>query len=158
LDLMEIRCLIRDTVRHELALRGTRIRHHADARPAPFDPAELRSLASLVIQRDQLELWWWEYRFVSWARLLESYLQAVERQAKPVYLRNSPCPTCRTTQVTIEKDGERMVVPALLVDFRDGYIRAATCQACGDTRWRGPDLEKLAAELGVAPLGHADTA
>jgi hypothetical protein len=157
LDLMEIRCLIRDTVRHELALRGRRVRHHAGGCPRPFDADdELRGLASLVLQRNPDEVWWWEYRFVSWARLLEGYLQAVERTARSVYLRNSPCPTCRTKQVTLEREGERVVVPAIVVDFRDGYIRAAVCQACGDTRWRGPDLERLAADLGVAPWGHAD--
>jgi hypothetical protein len=157
LDLMEIRCLIRDTVRHELALRGRRVRHHTDECPRPFNADdELRGLASLVLQKNPDEIWWWEYRFASWARLLEAYLQAAERKQKPVYLRNSPCPTCRTRQVVVDREGERVVVPAIVVEFRDGYVRAAHCQACGDTRWRGPDLEKLAADLGVTPWGHAD--
>lgn len=150
LDLMEIRSIIRDTTRHELERLGVRTKRAKSGELPPFHPEELSRLANEAIRAEPEQLWWWQYRFAQWARLLETYLHAVEHQARPVRLRNSPCPTCGTRQVTIDQDGENVVVPALLVDFRDGYVRAAECSACGETWWRGPDLERLAVDLGVA--------
>ncbi len=148
LDLMEIRALIRDTTRHELRVRGLKTAKDADGFDVPFTAAEIRRLASLVIEKDGADnLWWWEYRFAQWGRLLEAYLHAAEHQPKSVRLRNSACPLCRTSQVIVDVDGERQVLPAIVIDFRDGYVRAAVCEACGHTlAWRG-DLDALAKEL-----------
>lgn len=161
LDLMEIRAIIRETVRHHREDWG-----ELGARPdrwAEFTPTEIRHFASTALTRaanpercgicrSTHTIDFWRYRFESWARLLENYLRAAEHQARPVRLRNSTCPTCRTRQITIDLDGEAVVVPALVIDFRDGYVRAATCAACGDTWFRGDDLERLAADLGVGLL------
>lgn len=145
LDLMEIRSIIKHTTRLELAQRGVPAPKTSKGLPAEFQVRELRRLASLTTQ-DPDDVWWWEYRFAQWSRLLETYLHAVERQAKPVRLR-APCPLCKTRQMRVDVDGEAMVVAPLLIDFRDGWIRAATCQACGATWFRGDQLGELAGLL-----------
>jgi hypothetical protein len=148
LDLMEIRSIIRDTTRHELERLGEKTLRNADGSKVAFHPNEMRRFASLALEKEPDRADWWQYRFEAWGRLLTTYLRNAEHQARPVYLRNSACPTCRTRQVTIDRDGEPTVVPALVIDFRDGYVRAAQCQACDTTWFRGPDLEQLAADLG----------
>lgn len=159
LDLMEIRALIRDTTRRELELRNVHTAQLANGRSREFDTKELRHLASLVIKEgrsrlagagvDLPDLEFWRYRFEQWGRLLETYLNAAEREARPVRLRNSACPECGARQVVLDPDGERTVAPALVIDFRDGYVRAAECSQCGAAWFRGPDLEALADALGV---------
>ena len=159
-DLMEIRGLIRDTTRHELAKHGVKGRTRTpparwpDQDPptgtvAEFEPyRELRALASAVIRDEPDQLWWWAYRCDQWGRLLASYLQAVEHKAKPMRLRNSRCPKCSAAQMTIEGEGGMSVVPALVIDFTpEGYARAAECLACGAAFWRGAELEELARVL-----------
>lgn len=137
-DLMEVRGIIRDTVRHELAER--------DRQPIPADvPAQLRRLASIVLRDDPDNLWWWEYRFQQWGRLLETYLRAAEHTARPTRLRNTPCPLCRVKQIRVETEsGDKQLVPPIVVDFRDGYIRAARCEACSASWFRGDELHELA--------------
>jgi hypothetical protein len=157
LDLMEIRSLIRDTTRRELEQRNVPVPATRDRRQADFDPGEIRTLASKVIAEgnstiahattDGLD--WWRHRFEQWGRLLETYLRTAEHAARPVRLRNAPCPDCGTRQVRVDVDGEAVVVPAIVIDFRDGYIRAAECSACGAAWFRGPDLQALADALGV---------
>lgn len=148
LDLMEIRSLIRDTTRGELEKRGTKTLMDKSGRQATFKAAvEIRGLASKVTADPDEDLSWWEYRFASWARLLSNYLRAAEHAPRSVRLRNAPCPVCRIKQVTIEQGGEMVVAPPILIDFRDGMVRAATCDACSASWFRGPDLERLALEL-----------
>jgi hypothetical protein len=149
LELMEIRALIRDTTRRLLEQRGVRTGQHANGRAVDFDPDEMRALASKVTAENATQHEWWQYRFEQWGRLLETYLHAAERQARPVRLRNAPCPDCGTRQVTVDVDGEQVVAPPIVIDFRDGYIRAAECSACGAAWFRGPDLQALADALGV---------
>lgn len=158
LALMEIRGIIRDTTRMELEKRAVKTRYTTHGRPADFNQNEIRSLASRVIADSEPDLEWWEYRFAQWARLLQTYLHAHEHQPKSVRLRNSPCPACRTRQITIESDNGPIVVPAILIDFRDGMVRAAECTACGATWFRGPDLEALAEELCNPPRSQEMTA
>jgi len=142
---MEIRGLIRDTCRHEMARHGGKAKVGPGGTVAPFDQRELRALASAVIRDCPDDLWWWSYRMASWARLLDTYLRASLHQPKPTRLRNTPCPLCRTRQITIEQDnGDRVVVAPLVVDYRDGYIRAARCEACAATWFRGDQLRELA--------------
>jgi hypothetical protein len=151
LDLMEIRSIIKHTTRVELGKRGVHPARDPLGQPVDFQPAELRRLASLATQNPD-DVWWWEYRFGQWSRLLETYLRAVERQAKPVRLR-AACPLCKTRQMTIDVDGEAMVVSPLLIDFHDGWIRAATCQACLATWFRGDQLGELAGLLDTPLAG-----
>jgi hypothetical protein len=157
LNLIEIRATIRDMTRHHLAKRGVRTKQGGTGRPVEFDQAEIRRLASLVTAEPAEKLAEWAHLFGQWARALENYLQATEHQVRPVRLRNSACPTCRTKQCTIVQDGERIVVPALVIDFRDGHVRAATCTACGDAWFRGEDMEWLALVLGVGLPQQVDT-
>jgi len=136
--LMEIRGTIADTTRHELNQRRLGRRDHDRV------PAMIRTLAAYIVGHQPDQLWWFEYRFASWARVLGTYLQAYERQPNAVHLRNTPCPTCGCRQV-IDDDG--MVHPAIVIDFRDDLVRAAQCRHCGALWWRGPQLEQLAALL-----------
>lgn len=106
--------------------------------------AQIRQLAAHVVTHDVDELWWWEYRFGSWARLLQTLLATSARKPQSVRLRNSACPQCSARQVTIESDDGPLVAPALRVDFRDGYVRAAQCSSCEAMWWRGDDLARLA--------------
>lgn len=160
IDLMEIRGIIRDTTTHELA-RLFRI-PPSRVRPPGNTPAQLRRLASTAITQEPDQLWWWEYRFASWGRLLATYLGAVDRVNRARWLRNSPCPKCGATGVLVESDHDtdrKVWVPALVVDFRDGYVRATTCQACAHTWFRGEQLHELAKALNTPkPAQVAETA
>lgn len=138
-ELMEIRSVIADTTAHELGLRHLKM-------PGTV-PGNLRRLAAHVVGYDPDQLWWWEYRFQSWARLLGTYLHAQQNQPRPVRLRNAACPECKIRQVVIESDGGPVVAPPLLIDFRGGYVRAAECSGCGAAWFRGDDLHALAALL-----------
>lgn len=160
LDLMEIRAIIRDTTRHELAQRGWKPIHGDD----PFKPEEIRELGRRVTQTTPADLWWWEYRFDQWGRLLETYLRAVEHHRPQIRLRNVSCPLCRTRWVRVGEDGQLIQpgrpvegdvyrVSPLVVDFRDGYVRAARCDACGATWFRGDQLHQLAEHLRLADIG-----
>lgn len=144
LDLMEACALIRETTRAELAKRHIHPRAigiHLD-RPVPFKAAEFRTLAAAVLPEVD-DLWWWEYRFASWARWLANYLR-IEHSPRKVRLRNAPCPECRTTYVVVEGDDGPVVAGPILIDFSNGYVRAAQCTGCGHLWWRGEDLERLA--------------
>jgi hypothetical protein len=147
LDLMEVMSIIRETTRHELVARGVRRPPSRDGVPAQFTVGEVRRLAVLVLESPD-EVWWWEYRFGSWARLLESYLDAADRRPRPVRLRNAACPLCKTRSVVVEVDGERQMVAPLVVEFRDGLVRAARCEACGGSWFRGVELVELAGLVG----------
>jgi hypothetical protein len=135
-DLMEIRALIRETTSHELAKRQITAK--------PTVPDQLRQLAAHVAGHEPDRLWWWEYRMSAWARLLGTYLQAVQTQPKPRRLRNASCPECKIRQTIIESDYGPVSVPPLLIDFKDGLIRAAECTGCGAAWFRGDELVHLA--------------
>ena len=158
LDLMEVRGIIRDTT--TLELRRLQARHRL-ARKLPAEvPARIRRFAAWVIDWEPAELWWYEYRFASWARLLATFLGEIDRANRERWLRNSPCPKCGIGQVLIDADTRRVLapgdraerrvwVPALLQDFRDGHLRGIACQACGDYTFAGEQLYELRAALGV---------
>lgn len=146
LNLMETMADIREAVK--LQLEGRNVRPEGDA------PAQMRRLASTLIRIGNPEhIAWWTFRFEQWARVLATYLQAVDRAPRPVRLRNAPCPLCRTRQVVVVEDGERKVYPPILIDFENGWIRAARCTACGQAWFRGNDLGQLADML---EAGHAE--
>lgn len=137
LNLMETMSDIREAVR--LQLEGRNVK------PEGTVPQQMRRLASTLVRLGNSEhVEWWTFRFSQWARVLMTYLQALDRMPKPVRLRNAPCPLCRTRQVTVVEDGERKVYPPILIDFEDGWIRAAQCTACGAAWFRGNDLGQLA--------------
>lgn len=145
-DLMEIRNLIRETVIHELVERKVPIKKTDTV------PMLIRRLAGYVIGREPDRLWWYEYRFAQWARLLETYLRAVlDEQAKSVRLINTACTECGTRQVRVEAEDGHQLVPALMAEFREGAFRAIVCAACAATSWRGDDLETLAAKIAAQP-------
>lgn len=144
LDLMEVCAIIRGTTEALLRERKQKV----DGRSVG---AHVRELAAIVVTNEPGELWWWEYRFASWARLLETYLRVVKRQPMALRLRNSACPQCEATQVVEAGEYGNEVKPALVIAFRDGYARAAECSACGHHWWRGDDLIVLAKLLGVLP-------
>lgn len=141
LNLMEARGIIAETTTAEILRR----RQH----PRPTVPGRLRQLATYVVTNEPTELWWWSYRFASWARILGTYLQAYDHEARPVRLRNSPCSRCGARSVLVETDAGPVVAPPIEIRFREGYVQAAQCGACGKTWWRGVDLEHLASELGA---------
>lgn len=146
LELLEIRSIIRDTTRLELEKRGTKTVIDTFGRQTQFDPSEIRSLASKILTESDLD--WWEYRFAQWGRLLANYLQAYEHRARDVRLR-IPCPKCHRRQITIDSDQGEVQVSPILVDFKDGVIRAAECGGCFFVWWRGKDLLELAASAGI---------
>jgi hypothetical protein len=137
LDLMETMLTIRESMAWQLPGRGI-----APRSLRMID--QMRQLAAHVVSNEPQHVEWWAYRFDQWARLLGRYLRAIETGPRPVRLR-AACPMCRTRQTTIEgENGERTVVPPILIDFDNGWIRAATCIVCMTTWWRGNDLGELA--------------
>lgn len=142
-DLMEVHSLIAAMVERELGLRDPGL-----LKRRTTVPSRMRALASYVVAHEPDQLWWWEYRFASWARLLSNYLHLGERRPSAVRLRNAACPHCGLRQVVVETtEGER-VVPALVIEFSQGLVQAARCGGCGATWWRGVELEQLADALG----------
>lgn len=160
LNLIEIRNQVIEAIRWETELIA------GEVISGEFKTTEVRHLASLIGSKkpDATDLW--ASKLTSWANALETYLNAGEHEAKPVRIRDSACPTCKTAQVTIDwkghvapfnidedhHDGDRQVVAALVVRFRDGLVQAAVCEACGDSWFRGDDLEWLARTLGIHGL------
>jgi len=111
-------------------------------------PRQLRQLAAYVATNEPDRLWNHAERFAAWVRLLTGHLNAGEHMAAPVRLRGSACPACRTRQVVLDGPDGPVMVPAIVVDFHDGYVRAAQCLACAGTWFRGVQLEELAVLLG----------
>lgn len=157
LDLMETMLTVREFV---AAFHRPPKDPRAAVPPVPTDrlPASLRRLASELARYPHRQAEWVP-RVIQWARMLAVHLQALEHVARPIRLRNAPCPLCKTRQVTVDVNGQQArkpdpdnrVVPPLLIDFVDGYIRAATCTACSATWWRGAQLYALRDEL--FPIG-----
>jgi hypothetical protein len=148
LDLMETLLTIRESLGWQLPGRKV------PWRDPGVIPAMMRQFAAHIVTHEPQHVEWWAYRFEQWGRLLHNHLNALDRGPRPVHLRNAPCPLCRVSQVVVERDGERRVEPAIVIDFEHGVIRAAQCQACGTAWWRGADLYELADLLDET--GHAD--
>lgn len=159
LDLMEIMLQIREAIGLQFAPKA---RENVAGReqlriPSKDVPAQLRRLAAHIIGHEPDHVEWWTFRISQWARALSVYLRAIECGPKPVRLRNAACPLCHTRQMTIESDNGPIVVPPLLIDFQNGAIRAATCEACGATWWRGDQLHELADALDTPTADVAQT-
>lgn len=148
LDLMEQMLTIRETMPYQLAGRGLI--------PRSTIPGQIRQLAAHIVSHEPQHVDWWAYRFGQWVRLLGTYLRAIDNGPRPVRLRNAPCPECGATSVTVDTDQGPVVTGPILVDFVNGWIRAATCTACGYTKWRGQDLWDLAEQLANAPRKLSD--
>lgn len=139
LTLLEVRELIARCTRRWLLVRGLV--------PHESVPLQIRQLASHVATHEIDDLWWWEYRLSSWARLLSMYLRAGEHHPTPVRLRGAACPSCHARRVLVDHGDGPQTMPALVVDFARGLVQAARCDACGATWWRGEELEHLATLL-----------
>jgi hypothetical protein len=158
LNLLEIRAQIVEAVRAGCEAHGERTkRDKKTGQPAPFRQEEVSRYASLMVAKEPDQIEFVAFRIASWCRALETYLNAAEHEVRDVRLRNSPCPTCGTGQVTIDQGGDVLVVPALLIKFHNGLVQGAVCEACGDVWWRGDDLERLATLLGVGIGDSAQT-
>ena len=146
LECLELRADIRETVVDALAGH--------DQRPRSTVPDSTRALASLVIATTDDDLvGWWTYRLGSWCRLIRN---ALALDTRPRGIRSTACPTCGTMYVTVDSaEGPRREA-ALVLDFADGLVRAATCQACGSTWFRGQALLDLADAVRVATGMVAD--
>jgi len=142
MDLMEIMLTIREVI--GLQLGSTKLA------PRKELCSQLRQFASHIVTSEPEHVAWWEYRIAQWARLLAVYLRNVESQPKPVRLRDTACPDCGVKQVRVEIEDVWQLVPPLLIDFKDGYIRAAECTNCTKTWWRGEDLFELAEQIAYA--------
>lgn len=138
LDLMEIVLTIRESMAWQLPGRGVT--------PKPSIPEQMRQLASYVVAHEPQHVDWWTYRFAQWARLLAVYLHAVEMGPRAVRLRHLPCPKCAATSTKVETEQGEVIAPPIMVDFVDGWIRAAQCSECGFAWWRGQDLWDLAGQ------------
>ncbi|MGH3099306.1 MAG: zf-TFIIB domain-containing protein [Streptosporangiales bacterium] len=136
LDILELRHEITEVV-HD-ALTGH------EQLPRPDLPASLRLLAVTVagVGDDDLTAWW-TWRIQSWVRRVERAL-GLTGEPQPRRIRDTACPACQTTHVTIDADGDQQRVPALLIDFTGTLVRAAQCDACGTVWFRGGDLLQLA--------------
>lgn len=139
MDLMETMADIRESV--SMNLDGRKV-HPKDRRPTV--PGQLRQLASFVVtnEPDHVELL--GQKVAAWGRQLATYLRVLDHKERDVYVRNTPCPECGIRQVAEMRDGEKLVNPAIIIEFGDGYVRAARCRQCNFVWWRGPDLEWLA--------------
>lgn len=147
LALMETMADIREAIQNNLAGRGLK--------PRPTVPEQIRQLAA-NLKAEHVD--WWTFRFAQWQRVLESYLQAVENGPKPVRLRSAPCPECGAKSVLVDTDDGPVVASPLLIDFRDGYVRAATCSACSHAWWRGEELLELAERIAYDTPKRTDAA
>ncbi len=112
-------------------------------------PAALGQLARYVVKHDQAHLWWWDYRFSSWARLLSALVGLAERVPQPVRLRDTPCPKCGTRQVVTEAESGFITVPPIVITFLDDAVYGARCDECGET-WPRNELEHLAHSIGCS--------
>jgi hypothetical protein len=137
LDLMEVRADIREAVDFNIAKRGEK--------PTGTVPEQIRHLTSMIIRDEPHAVEHWEYRFAQWGRILAAHLQAVQAQPKPRRIRGVACPECHVRTVLVEDaTGEMVNVPPIVVDFRDGLIRAAECTGCGTTlAFRGEEMWAL---------------
>jgi len=115
-----------------------------DVKPRATVPASVRALASAVVAAVDDDLTgWWAYRIGSWCRQITNVLR-LNDEPQPRGIRGAACPTCQATHVTALRDGERVREPALRIDFTDGMVRAAYCQACLSAWFRGDALVDLA--------------
>ena len=110
-------------------------------------PASIRHLASIVAATNDDDLIrWWTHRINTWARQITTVLR-LEAQPQPRRIRDTPCPLCHATHITLTTPDGPQRVPALLIDFADGLIRAAQCGACAAAWFRGDQLHTLADAL-----------
>lgn len=132
---------------------------HAGQHPRPNLPAKLRHLASIVTQQDDDAADWWADKVQIWVKRAKGALRQAPQ--RPRQLWGVPCPDCATRKVFIHRDGEDQADSALTAEWalppgtdHDTYqpdsawqLRAITCQACGATWWRGPDLDQLITQM-----------
>lgn len=107
-------------------------------------PDSLRALASILAGIGDTDLTaWWTERVRSWCRQITNTLRLTE-QPQPRRIRDTACPTCQATHVTLDQGSGPERVPALLIDFHGALVRAASCSACGSNWFRGEELLALA--------------
>ena len=141
IDCLDLYYDVRETVVDALVSYGRK----PEMLTQPFQilvPESLRSLASVLIaQQDDLE--WWAWRVSSWGHRITVTLRLLN-QPQPRRIRDTACPTCQATHVTLDQGSGPERVPALLIDFHGSLVRAASCSACGSNWFRGDELLELA--------------
>jgi hypothetical protein len=150
LALVELRYAIRVTTRLALSDRRQRLNPRGVA-------AQIRQLAAVTVTHEPSSIGAWSLRFDTWARLLAKLLAAGDHVPASVRLRNSPCPACGAHSVIIASEDGPIVAPPIMIDFREGLVRAAQCSECGAMWWRGDELERLAVLLDCATPGVIGT-
>jgi hypothetical protein len=133
-DVRDLRADIADTVVD--ALRSYELAARKDL------PADLRQLAAHIASLADLDLAaWWQYRVKSWCRMASNAL-ALDIKSQPRRIRDTDCPSCGASHVTLDGAEGPERHPALLIDFHDGMVRAAECGVCGQQwgRWMMNDL------------------
>ncbi len=151
LECMELAATIRETIIDALAGHNQRPLTTGTRPARVLVPESLRRLASVVTATLDNDLTgWWIYRVRSWSRQIIHTLQ-LEQESQPRRIRDTACPVCHATHITQPGNDGPERVPALLIDFTDSLIRAATCTACGMSWFRGDGLIDLATLL-VVPL------
>jgi Zn finger protein HypA/HybF involved in hydrogenase expression len=156
IDCLQLFYDIRDTILDALIShqdQNTAIWLVRGEQPRMHVPEALRHLASIItaVGDDDLTNWWtgWVH---SWCRQVRTVLRLSD-QPQPRRIRDTRCPTCHATHVTIDQGSGPERVPAFLVEFRGAYVRAARCTACGSNWFRGDDLDALKDLL--EPTRHA---
>lgn len=144
LECMELAATIRETVVDALTGHDERPVTVGQKPARVLLPESLRHLASVVTATQDDDLaGWWVYRVRSWTRQISHVLQ-LEIDPQPRRIRDTSCPECQASHVTLPGQDGPERVPALLIDFTDGYVRAASCTACGAAWFRGQSLVDLA--------------
>lgn len=115
-------------------------------------PEQVRRLAATIREIPDDDLTdWWTRQFGSFNRWISTALH-LHNEPQPRRIRDTACPNCQATHVTVPGPDGPERVPALLIDFVTGAdgrsrVRAATCSICLATWWRGQDLLDLAERL-----------
>lgn len=115
-------------------------------------PASMRTMAVRVAQCDERTIEAWTARIAYWVRQARQQLGQND-DPQPRRIRDAACPMCEATHVTVMVEREELRVPALVIDFAASLVRAATCEACGASWFRGEPLNQLAELLGRGVSG-----
>lgn len=88
-------------------------------------------------------------------KILRGWVRGIEALFDPVHRKElaGSCPECEARFVWVEKDGEKVRVPALTAAWSAGGGAIAYCAGC-DMRWAGFDMHALAAHVNPAPLAE----
>lgn len=108
---------------------------------------DLRQVASkLTVIGDDDQSDWWVDECRHWAARIR--LMISNNPDRPWNLHGLPCPDCGAKTVPdVTADGSAVRVPAVVVEWARGYVRAVTCRSCDAVWLRGAELEDLAEKI-----------